>query len=86
MLLTALDAPRVQIDDGTSGGRILLEEGIRPDVRERLLEMGHNDPVFLTGWERVNFGMGQIIRRDPQTGVLCAGSDPRCDGHAVPLV
>lgn len=84
--MAALDAHRVQIDDCSSGGRILLEEGIRPDVRERLLQMGHNDPAFFTGWERENFGMGQIIRRDPLTGVLCAGSDPRSDGHAVPLV
>jgi len=29
------------------------------------------------------FGGGQIIMRDPQTGVLKAGSDPRKDGCAV---
>lgn len=81
-----MDAYRIQIDGGSSSGRILLEEGIRPDVRDRLLQMGHNSPVFLTGWERVNFGMGQIIHRDPSSGVLCAGSDPRSDGHAVPLL
>ena len=30
-------------------------------------------------------GKGQIIARDPQTGVLWAGSDPRADGCAIGL-
>jgi hypothetical protein len=29
------------------------------------------------------FGRGQIIRRDPASGVLWAGSDPRVDGCAM---
>ena len=31
------------------------------------------------------FGRGQIILRDPETGVLCGGSDPRADGCAMAL-
>jgi gamma-glutamyltranspeptidase/glutathione hydrolase len=33
--------------------------------------------------ERAVFGYGQIIRRDPKTGVLTAGSDSRADGMAI---
>lgn len=86
MKFTALDAARVQIDSGNRNGQILLEDGIAPSVQQDLARMGHNNPVFLTGWRRTDFGMGQIIQRHPETGVLCAGSDPRSDGHAVPLV
>ncbi|ODM99050.1 putative gamma-glutamyltransferase YwrD [Orchesella cincta] len=82
----ALDAARIQIVGGDSAGRIQLEEGITDEVRQKLLSMGHNNPYILSGWDRIEFGMGQIIRRNPATGVLCAGSDPRSDGHAVPLV
>ena len=38
--------------------------------------MGH--PMApVSGHERAIFGRGQIILRDPETGVLCGGSDPR---------
>ena len=44
--------------------------------------MGH--PVSLiSGYNRALFGRGQIILRDPETGVLTAGSDPRADGCAM---
>ena len=33
-----------------------------------------------------NFGGGQIIQRDPASGVLCGGSDPRADGCASTYV
>jgi len=61
-----------------------LEEGILPEVMARLAEMGH--PVTpVGGLERSLFGRGQIIRRDPESGVLWAGSDPRADGCAMAL-
>jgi len=41
---------------------------------------------LISGMARATFGRGQIILRDPRTGVLCAGSDPRADGCAVPQV
>ncbi|MGC8781380.1 MAG: gamma-glutamyltransferase family protein [Anaerolineae bacterium] len=80
----ALDRPRFCIADGTAGGRVGLEEGLPAATIARLAEMGH--PVDLVvGHERALFGRGQIIRRDPETGVLCGGSDPRADGCAMSL-
>ncbi len=78
----ALDRPRFCIDDGESGGTVDLEQGIPVEAMARLAEMGH--PVTpVSGYNRAVFGRGQIIRRDPQSGVLCAGSDPRADGLAM---
>jgi len=80
----ALDRPRFCITDGTAGGRVALEEGIPVQVMAELAEMGH--PVApVSGHGRAIFGRGQIILRDPATGVLCAGSDPRADGCAMAL-
>ncbi|OLS25364.1 MAG: putative gamma-glutamyltransferase YwrD [Candidatus Heimdallarchaeota archaeon LC_3] len=78
----ALDAPRFCITDGTSGGVIALEEGIPQNVINKLSLMGH-DVHPVSGWLRNVFGRGQIIRRNPQDGVIWAGSDPRADGCAV---
>jgi gamma-glutamyltranspeptidase/glutathione hydrolase len=80
----ALDLPRFCIDVEESGGRVALEEGIPADVLERLKAMGHS--VYrVSGYERSLFGRGQVILRDPESGVLCAGSDPRADGCAMSL-
>jgi gamma-glutamyltranspeptidase / glutathione hydrolase len=75
----ALDKPRFCIDtDGISSG-VALEEGIPQACVQALAEMGH--PMRqVTGLERSLFGRGQVIRRNPQSGVLCGGSDPRADG------
>jgi gamma-glutamyltranspeptidase/glutathione hydrolase len=78
----ALDAPRFFIVDGTSGGNVLLEDGITVDTAARLAAMGH-EVELASGWRRVLFGKGQMIHRDPATRVLTAGSDPRGDGCAV---
>ncbi|MBN2146964.1 MAG: gamma-glutamyltransferase [Anaerolineales bacterium] len=78
----ALDRPRFCIDDGSADGRVSLEEGISAAVLQQLEQMGH--PVqAVSGMARALFGRGQIIRREPETGVLCAGSDPRADGCAM---
>ncbi len=80
----ALDLPRFCIEPEDRQGRVLLEKGIDLDVMARLAEMGH--PVQpVSGWGRAAFGRGQIIVRDPHTGVLCGGSDPRADGCAMTL-
>ncbi|KAJ6649887.1 Glutathione hydrolase-like YwrD proenzyme [Pseudolycoriella hygida] len=79
----ALDAPRVQIDGGKVTGRVLLEDGISEETAQILGQMGHKEPTVERGWNRTDFGTGQIIVRNPKTGVLCAGSDPRNDGHAI---
>jgi len=80
----ALDLPRFCIDVEELGGRVALEEGIPLQVFEELGRMGH--PVYsVSGFERSLFGRGQVILRDEETGVLCAGSDPRADGCAMTL-
>lgn len=80
----ALDQPRFCIQDGTAGGVVALEEGIPHDVQSELERMGHTvQPV--NGSMRALFGRGQVILRDAETGVLCAGSDPRADGCAMSL-
>jgi len=80
----ALDLPRFCIEDGTAGGAVALEEGIPNEVMAGLTERGHQVQK-VAGWERALFGRGQIILRDPQTGILVGGSDPRADGLAMPL-
>jgi gamma-glutamyltranspeptidase/glutathione hydrolase len=80
----ALDRPRFCIQDAESGGSLALEDGIPPDVIAELVSMGHPAQV-VSGYERALFGRGQIILRQPQTGVLWGGSDPRADGCAMSL-
>ncbi|HET9913574.1 MAG TPA: gamma-glutamyltransferase, partial [Anaerolineales bacterium] len=82
---SALDLPRFCIDVEASGGRVALEEEMPSDVVSGLEKMGH--PVYsVGGFERSLFGRGQVILRDAKTGVLVAGSDPRADGCAMPLL
>jgi len=78
----ALDRPRFCIEGGTAGGGVALEDGISPVVINKLAGMGHN-VRRVSGHERGIFGRGQIILRQPDTGVLWAGSDPRADGCAM---
>ncbi len=81
---SALDLPRFCIDVEESGGSVALEEGMSAQVVYDLEKMGH--PVYpVSGYDRSLFGRGQVILRDPETGVLCAGSDPRGDGCAMTL-
>ncbi len=81
----ALDLPRFCIDVEESGGRVALEDGFPVETITGLEQMGH--PVYsVGGYERSLFGRGQVILRDPTTGVLTAGSDPRADGCAMALV
>ncbi len=81
---SALDLPRFCIDVEKDNHCISLEEGIPTDTFITLQEMQH--PVEMVGgMQRGLFGRGQIILRDPTTGVLCGGSDPRADGCAMGL-
>jgi gamma-glutamyltranspeptidase / glutathione hydrolase len=81
----ALDRPRFCIQDGTAGGAIALEEGIPEDVQASLAGLGHSISS-VNGLGRAIFGRGQIILRDPVSGVLSGGSDGRADGCAMTLV
>ena len=81
---SALDLPRFCIDVEESGGRVALEDGIPANVFSGLEKIGH--PAYsVSGYDRSLFGRGQVILRDPETGVLGAGSDPRADGCAMTL-
>jgi gamma-glutamyltranspeptidase/glutathione hydrolase len=82
---SALDLPRFCIADGTAGGMVALEAGIPRAVMADLARRGHQVQK-VSGWERALFGRGQIILREPATGVLTAGSDPRADGCAMTQV
>ena len=85
----ALDMPRWQLAGPSAGmgraeegGRVMMEEGWSFATLSELARRGHRiTPV--DGYDRISFGGGQIIMRNPVTGVLTAGSEPRKDGCAV---
>jgi gamma-glutamyltranspeptidase/glutathione hydrolase len=85
----ALDVPRwmlagpdASLGAQDAGGLLMIEEGWDFSVLAEMTRRGHRlAPVDGAG--RIGFGGGQIIVRDPETGVLIGGSDPRKDGCAV---
>ena len=77
----ALDALRFRIDVNGSE-EIGLETGTPPELARELEARGHRIRLF-DGYDRSLFGGGQIIARDPRTGALIGGSEPRIDGAAV---
>lgn len=77
----ALDALRFSID--VLGDKsVRLEEDIDPAIVHELQRRGHRVTVQ-SAYDRTGFGGGQVISRDPDTGVLCAGTEPRKDGAAL---
>lgn len=86
----ALDMPRFLINvpagggvgANDPGGEVFLEQGFSFETLAELRRMGHR-LAPISGRQRILFGGGQIIRRDPHSGVLIAGSDPRKDGCAL---
>lgn len=85
----ALDVPRWQLAGPggglgaqEDGGLVEMEEGWSEETLDALAARGHKIKR-VSGFARGGFGGGQIILRDPVTGVLTAGSDPRKDGCAV---
>ncbi|PWN52415.1 gamma-glutamyltranspeptidase [Violaceomyces palustris] len=90
----ALDSPRFCIGAGMahpiSGpiSQVSVEDGIQPEVVESLKKMGHEVEV-VSGWNRFQFGRGQVIQRleTPRGKVAwAAGSDLRADGQAIAQV
>ncbi|MCI0578551.1 MAG: gamma-glutamyltransferase [Chloroflexi bacterium] len=76
---TALDAPRFNWLDRLT---VALEAAVPDAVYDELARRGHNlVPRDQAG--RYHFGGGQVIVRDPASGVLIGGSEPRNDGAAV---
>ncbi len=82
---SALDRPRFCIEaDPEKPGAVAVEEGMPFRTLAALADLGH--PIRpVSGMGRGLFGRGQIIYRDPQSGVLWGGSDPRADGCAMCL-
>lgn len=72
---TALDAPRWQwVKDKT----VWVERNFPHQIAEDLIKRGHNIEMKLDSGA---FGRGQIIWRDPETGILYGGTENRADGH-----
>ncbi len=74
---TALDAPRF---NWLKEKEVALETAVSPNVITELARRGHQLHPNPT---QIHYGGGQVIVRDPETGVLLGGSEPRNDGTAV---
>jgi len=76
----AIEQPRVRV----YGNRLLDAESRIPEAtREGLARRGHEINV-IDDWSWV-VGGGQGIARDPESGALMAGADPRRDGYALAI-
>jgi gamma-glutamyltranspeptidase/glutathione hydrolase len=75
----ALDAPRWQ---WLGGKRIGIEHGYPAPLVLAMAERGHDMQVDHDS--RV-FGRGQMIIRDPDTGIYCGGTEPRTDSSIAVL-
>lgn len=73
----AIDAPRVRV---LKGREVAVEPAVGPEVVSELARRGHQVKVI---GEAAGFGGGQMVWRDPETGVFICGSEPRKDGMAV---
>ena len=71
---SVFDAPRVRL---APDGSVHVESTMHPDVIRQLARLGHRIHVSA---EWGGFGGGQMIWRDPETGVLIGGTEPRKDG------
>jgi gamma-glutamyltranspeptidase/glutathione hydrolase len=76
----AIEAPRVRV---YRDRLIDAEARIDPETREALARRGHTVNV-IDEWSWI-VGGGQGIARDPETGALMAGADPRRDGYALAI-
>ncbi|WP_203289197.1 gamma-glutamyltransferase family protein [Metabacillus sp. cB07] len=70
----ALDAPRWQWMEGK---KVLVEPHFPSHLAQALTRKGHQIQVAV---DKGAFGRGQIIWRDPETGVLSGGTESRADG------
>ncbi|KTT41221.1 gamma-glutamyltransferase [Pseudomonas oryzihabitans] len=71
----ALDAPRWQ---WLGGMKVGIEQAASRALASGLARRGHQIEI---AHDSTDFGRGQIIVRDPETGVLCGGTEPRADSH-----
>lgn len=75
----ALDAPRWQ---WLGGKRIGIEHGYPAPLVRAMAERGHDIRV---DHDSRLFGRGQVIIRDPDTGIYCGGTEPRTDSSIAVL-
>ncbi|HUO64031.1 MAG TPA: gamma-glutamyltransferase [Terriglobales bacterium] len=76
----AIEQPRVRV----YGNHLLdAESRIPEETREGLARRGHEINV-IDDWSWI-VGGGQGIARDPESGALMAGADPRRDGYALAI-
>ena len=73
----AVDAPRVHVE----GNLVQAEPGVDPDALRRLEAEG--EEVFR--WDQLNlfFGGVQAVTRDPGSGAVAGGADPRRGGSVA---
>jgi len=76
----AIEAPRVRV---YRDRLIDVESRIPAETRAGLGERGHNVNL-IDDWSWI-VGGGQGIVRDPESGALMAGADPRRDGYALAI-
>ena len=73
----SLDAPRWQ---WVNDKKVKVEPNFPNHLAQALARKGHEIEVSL---DSTGFGRGQIIWRDPETGVLFGGTEPRTDGSVA---
>jgi gamma-glutamyltranspeptidase/glutathione hydrolase len=76
----AIEAPRVR---GYRDRLVDAEARIASAVRDGLAQRGH-DVNEVADWSWI-VGGGQGVMRDPESGALMAGADPRRDGYAIAI-
>ncbi|KAF1318516.1 Gamma-glutamyltransferase, partial [Globisporangium splendens] len=82
----AIDGARFCIDaqrEDNDKSYVFVEDDVTSEVVDALQTKFGHVVVVRSGLQRTLFGRGQIILRDPSTGVLSAGSDGRADGCAM---
>ncbi|SEM71021.1 gamma-glutamyltransferase family protein [Halomonas caseinilytica] len=75
----ALDAPRWQ---WLGERRIGIERGYPAHLVRAMAERGHDMRI---AYDERSFGRGQVILRDPDTGVYSGGTEPRTDASIAVL-
>jgi len=76
-----VERPRFCLANENHGCSLLLEDGLPIGCGDALAHLGHHT-AWLTGPARTTFGDGHLIVRDPDSGCLLGGTDPRKDGAA----
>ncbi|WP_163576851.1 gamma-glutamyltransferase family protein [Halomonas faecis] len=73
----ALDTPRWK---WTRGRTVEVEPHFPDHLAQALARRGHH---IVKQADPISFGRGQVILRDPDSGVLCGGTEPRTDAAVL---